>query len=244
MNIDELTRLVRTRRSIRSFKPDPVPDEYVDNILEVARWAMSGANGQPWEFVVVKDAATRARIFDLFKEHRQVTDVMENTRIPELRHPITGTMNQGQPMFKNAPVIIAICGDPRTLQATVLHAQIVGGERETYHMNMANATFLVHLAAASLGLGAQWVSTSPSWENKLKAILGVPDPIRVPQMAPIGYPDFKPAPPYRRKLDELVHKEKYDMARFRSDQDVVNYVIQLRQRTTAAYHPAPGTSDK
>lgn len=237
MTIDELTRLVRTRRCIRSYKPDPVPDEYVDKILEVARWAMSGANGQPWEFVVVKNADTRAKIFELFQAHRRIGDVMENTRIPELRHPITGTVNEGQPMFKNAPVIIAICGDPRTLQATVLHAQIVGSERETYHMNMANVTFLIHLAAASLGLGAQWVTTSPEWEAKVKALLGIPEPIKVPQLAPIGYPDYKPAPPYRRKLEELVHQENYDLSRFRTDLDVVNFIIQLRQRTTAAYHP-------
>ncbi|MBI4333223.1 MAG: nitroreductase family protein [Chloroflexi bacterium] len=238
MTIDELTRLVRVRRSIRSFKPDPIPDDYIGKILEVARWAMSGGNGQPWEFIVVKDPDTRARIFELFKAYRQIGDVMENTRAPEMRHPITGTTSQGQPMFKNAPVIIAICGDPRTLQATVLHAQIVGSERETYHMNMANATFLIHLAAASLGLGAQWVSTSPEWEGKLKALLGIPEPIRVPQIAPIGYPDYKPAPPYRRKLEDLAHSEKYDMSRFRTDQDVVKFIIELRKRTTAAYHPA------
>jgi len=244
MEIDELTRLVHTRRSTRSFKPDPIPDDYVDKILEVARWAMSGANGQPWEFVVVKDAATRAKIFELFKGHRRLTDILENTRMPEVRHPITGTIQEGQPMFKDAPVIIAVCGDPRTLQATVLYAQIVGSERETFHMNMANVTFLIHLAAAALGLGSQWVSTSPTWETRLKALLGVPDFFKIPQLVPVGYPDYRPAPPYRRKLEKLVHRERYDMSRFRTDEDVVKFIIQLRQRTAAAYHPAPVGSQK
>lgn len=238
MNIDELTRLVHTRRSTRSFKPDPVPDDQIDKILEVARWAMSGANAQPWEFVVVKDAATRAKIFDLCKEDRRLTDIMENTRAPEMRHPITGAFAQGKRMFRDAPVIIAIVGDPRTLQATVLYPQIVGSERETYHLNMANATFLIHLAVAALGLGAQWVSTTPPLDAKLKALLGVPETLKIPQIAPIGYPDYKPAPPYRRKLDELVHREKYDMSRFRTDEDIVEYIIRLRQRTKAAYDPA------
>src|SRR6266702_4101048 len=52
---DTLIELVRNRVSVRNLKPDPIPDEYVDKILEIGRWAMSGANGQPWEFVVVKD---------------------------------------------------------------------------------------------------------------------------------------------------------------------------------------------
>ena len=161
---------------------------------------------------------------------------MESTRIPEMRHPITGTLQAGQPMFKNAPVIIAMCGDPRTLKATALYAQMVGSERETFHMNMANVTFLIHLAASALGLGSQWVSTSPTWEGKLKALLGVPDFFKIPQLAPVGYPDYKPPLPYRRKPEELIHREKYDMSRFRTDEDIVKFIIQLRQRTTAAYH--------
>ncbi|MBI4334686.1 MAG: nitroreductase family protein [Chloroflexi bacterium] len=47
MEIDAFLDLVRRRRSIRRFKPDPVPEEYIEKILEAGRWAMSGANGQP-----------------------------------------------------------------------------------------------------------------------------------------------------------------------------------------------------
>lgn len=237
LNIEELTRLVRIRRSARKYKPDPVPDDQIDQILEVARWAMSGANAQPWEFVVTKDPATRAKMFDLVKEDRRVTDIMENTRLQEMRHPITGAFVQGSPMFKDAPVIITVCGDPRTLQATVIYPQIMGSERETYHLNMGNATYLIHLAAAALGLGTQWVSVTPVLEARLKALLGIPDVFKIPAIVPVGHPDYKPAPPYRRKLDELVHREKYDMARFRTDEDIVDYIVRLRKRTTAAYHP-------
>lgn len=244
MDIRDLARLVRTRRSVRSFKTDPIPDGYVETILDVARWAMSGANAQPWEFVVVKDPGTKAKIFEIFKEHRRLADILENTRMPEVRHPMTGAIQRGQTLFKDAPVIIAVCGDPRTLQATFLYAQIVGSERETFHMNMANPTFLIHLAAAALGLGSQWVSTSPNWEPKLKALLGVPDFFKIPQIVPIGYPVHKPAPPYRRKLGELIHHEKYDMSRFRTDEKIVESIIQLRHRTDAAYHPGSSNSEK
>src|SRR6267142_774067 len=60
---DTLLELVRNRISVRKLKPDPIPDEYVDKILEIGRWAMSGANGQPWEFVVVKDPKIKAGLF-------------------------------------------------------------------------------------------------------------------------------------------------------------------------------------
>ena len=50
---DVLYRIMTTRMSVRRIKPDPIPEEYIEKILEAGRWAMSGANGQPWEFLVI-----------------------------------------------------------------------------------------------------------------------------------------------------------------------------------------------
>ncbi len=49
---------LRTLRAVRSFRPDPVPQEVVDDILEVARWSGSASNKQPWEIVVVRERDT------------------------------------------------------------------------------------------------------------------------------------------------------------------------------------------
>lgn len=57
-------RVLRAVRSVREFRPDPVPDELLAQILEVARWTGSGMNRQPWTFVVVRDRATLAAIAD------------------------------------------------------------------------------------------------------------------------------------------------------------------------------------
>jgi len=54
---EQFRELFTRRMSIRDLRPDPVPDAYVDRILEAGRWAMSGANSQPWEFIVVRDDA-------------------------------------------------------------------------------------------------------------------------------------------------------------------------------------------
>mgnify|MGYP003565961673 CR=1 FL=1 len=53
---------MKTRRSIRHYKPDPVANEDIEKIIEAARWAPSGFNSQLWEFVVVKDSGLKARI--------------------------------------------------------------------------------------------------------------------------------------------------------------------------------------
>jgi nitroreductase len=49
---------LRSLRAVRSFRPDPVPQEVVDDILEVARWSGSAANRQPWELVVIRNRET------------------------------------------------------------------------------------------------------------------------------------------------------------------------------------------
>ena len=56
-----------SRKSIRRYKPDPVPDEMIDKILEAARWAPTGENYQPWRFIVIRDQKTKDKIGRLAK---------------------------------------------------------------------------------------------------------------------------------------------------------------------------------
>ena len=57
--------LARARRSVRRYRPDPVPDDLLDQVLEAARWAPSAVNSQPWEFIVVRDSQVRQALYDL-----------------------------------------------------------------------------------------------------------------------------------------------------------------------------------
>jgi len=74
---------IRTRTSVRGYRLEPVEDEKLKRILEAARLAPSGKNGQPWTFIVIKDAAIRERLVDACK---------------------------GQTFIAEAPVVIAVCG--------------------------------------------------------------------------------------------------------------------------------------
>ena len=245
MEIDEFLKLVRKRRSIRAFKPDPIPDEYVEKILEAARWAMSGANGQPWEFIVVKDAETRNKITALLAKGSEIKWDVEKTRIEELRHLAFVKPHKGAPGFKDAPVFIVVIGDVRTYQASALYGNFVtseGGPRATWFKNMGNATQNLHLAAAALGLGAQWVSVNSTWESSLKALLDVPEELTIPTIVPIGYPAYDPGAPYRRELNEIVHYEKYDRSKYRSGDDIINFIRNLRQRMKPAYAKVWGST--
>ncbi|MBI2955334.1 MAG: nitroreductase family protein [Chloroflexi bacterium] len=235
MEIDEFLALVKRRRSIRKFKPDPIPDEYVERILEAGRWAMSGANGQPWEFVVVKDQATKDKLGDALDEEMKLAAAIESSRVKEMRQPQMRDIPDVIPgsEWKNAPVVIALCADPRTAQASVLSRLF--DDRWIIPENMGHVAQIIHLAAAACGLGSQWVTVSRLPEELIKPILGVPTILRILSLVPIGYPAYQPKPTFRRELREIVHYERYDMSRARSNEDVQEFIRSLREHSRPAY---------
>jgi 5,6-dimethylbenzimidazole synthase len=207
--IEQLTALARDRRSIRGFQRNrDVPDALIRQIIEVARWAPSGGNGQPWEFVVVRDAAMRQGIADLFMKQQEEKKEMELA--------IRGTIRMTGAGFRDAPVHIVVVGDPRVNESYPVRTREDKGERH-FITGLANATLLLHLAAASLGLASQYVSDagSPYMATMIRARLGIPDPLRVYELIPIGWPLRQPQATPRRALDELIHQERYDLGKQR-----------------------------
>lgn len=233
MNIDGLTTLVKKRRSIRRFKPDPVPDDYIQKILEVARWAMSGGNAQPWEYIIIKDKRIIKGICELYTNYHQTLYELEMTRIPEYRH-LGVARGVESPGFKDAPVIIAVLGDQRTVSGSCLGANLLG-ETKVLHENLANTTQLIHLAVCALGIAAEWVSIGHTMEGKVKELLKVPDVYRIETIVPIGYPAYELKGGYRRPLRELIHTDKYDHSKYRTDKELIEWLASLRRRSQKGY---------
>ena len=240
---DLLLNLVKYRMSVRRLKPDPIPDESVDKILEVARWAMSGANSQPWEFIVVKDPAVKKALGDAYRQiNMRYIFWMEQQRIPDLRHPsfhVPGdSLEQldtmlNKPNFDNAPVLIVVLGDGRRQWGTVMGAHTFGRDQSHLTDGLANASFLIHLTAASLGLGSQWLTIHI--QEPFKKILGVPDLLTLYLIIPIGYPSMDRQTGNRRELSEIVHYDHYDMSKYMSDEQVLEYLYHLRKKTVPRY---------
>lgn len=67
MNPEEVLHLMKDRRSIRKFKPDPIEDEKIEKLLEAARWTQSASNRQPWRFIVIKNKETISKLQDAAK---------------------------------------------------------------------------------------------------------------------------------------------------------------------------------
>ena len=74
----------------------------------------------------------------------------------------------------------------------------------------------------------------------LKEVLDVPESLEVHTMVPIGYPAYKKPAPYRRKLKEIVHYEKYDRSKYRTDEDILKFVRHLRKTSRRTYKRPSG----
>ena len=221
MNIDALRELVIRRRSIRGYDESrEVSEEAVRAILDCARWAPSGGNGQPWEFVVVRDKETRKKIADIYLKQ------LEPKR--EMDLAVRGTAKMTGDAFRHAPVHLVILGDPRVKESYPIRTKL---EKADSHFitGLANATLLIHLAAAALGLASQYVSdaNSPYMETLLKALLKIPEPLRIYHLVPIGYAKGNFATPPRRELEEIVHYERYDMNKYRDDAAMERFINTL-----------------
>ncbi|MCL2141164.1 MAG: nitroreductase family protein [Dehalococcoidia bacterium] len=237
MQIEDFLELVQHRRSTRSFKNDAVSSEDIYKMLEAARWAMSGANAQPWEFVVVDDTSVKERIIASWPETRRETFDIEQTRLAKFRHPNFYDL-EVSPAFKDASVFIVVLGDRRTYQATVLAGNYLwgeGGTDATYLKNIGNATFLLNLAASALGLGTQWVSANRVWGEAIKQVLEIPDVLDVHTLVAVGYPSSTTTNGHRRPLEQMVHHNRYEAQKYRTAEDIQQFILELREQTRASY---------
>jgi 5,6-dimethylbenzimidazole synthase len=229
MAYEDFLALVKKRRSIRSFKTDPVPDEYVSKIIEAARYAPSGANSQPWEFIVVKDQAIKDRIVSIIGEQGEYSRRVELTREKDLRFSaLIGPARE--PGYKNAPVYIILCGDPRTKEAYPLLTTLTRGDSH-FTSSLASAFLYMALAATTLGLGTQWVSATgnPFVKPLLKELLEIPQKLDIYDMLVVGYPAAQPKERFVRDRAEMVHYGRYNKDKYRSDEEIRDFIVRLRR---------------
>jgi len=237
MRLDDFILLAQSRRSVRRFKPDPIPHELLEKVLEAGRWAMSGSNAQPWEFIVVQDATTRTKLVQSWFEPHEEMYTIEQMRIGELRMPPLRQFATNA-SFRDAPAVIVVLGDRRTYQASAQGASFLlteGAADATYLKSMATVTHNLNMAASAAGLGAMWISITHMWADEIKRILDIPNVLEVHTMIALGYPAYIPNCAGRRPLAELVHHNKYDPSKLRSSTDIQIFIRELRNTTEKPY---------
>ena len=235
VDYEAFLELIKNTRSIRRFKPEPIPDEYVDKIIEAGRWAPSAGNSQPWEFIVVKKEELRDSIVKIIMEQNVFSAKMELTREPEQRfYGQAGPPEQLH--YRDAPVFIILCGDPRAKEAFPLNIVLQRGE-SMFLSSLANAFLFMHMAATTLGLGSQWVSSigNPFAQSLIKDLLGIPRELVLYDMLAVGYPAAEPTPRFMRDKEEMIHYDYYDKTKFRTDEAVRDFLSKTKAWLTARH---------
>lgn len=187
-----------TTRALRRFKPDPIPDEVLFQVLDAAIRASSGQNAQDWRFIVITDPAVKARMQEWavegwtryqarFGTSQQIDALPRSQRlslrsVEHLAHHI-GTV----------PAVIAVLG--------------MRGRHSTPGGSTFPAVQNLMLAARALGLGAS-IFNLPMREE-LIGMLGIPESNVLYCLIPIGYPTDRQGPVKRKPVASVVYRDRF-----------------------------------
>ncbi|MFQ5914960.1 MAG: nitroreductase family protein [Nitrospinota bacterium] len=220
--------VVRSRHTIRKFKPGEIPREVYGKVIEAGRHSCSGANSQPWEYVVVEDPKIKEEIGEYF--------------IHEARERAKMKMGFPSPNYnglKTAPGMIVALVDYRYVNAfpvlndgSELDKMYRANAERILIQSLAASVMSIHLAIASLGYTSWWVTAigQERAQEALKPLLGVPDVLDLIDIIAFGHPEKEPYTRYKRPLEEIAHWGRYDAARTKMDEDIKDWIDNRRHK--------------
>ena len=172
-----LFEALRTQRAIRRFSTDPVSDDAISIILDAATKAPSGANRQPWYFIVIRDEEIKSRIGEWYLDGWNVAygSTQPGQGISSSVYQSADSLAQ---RMGDSPVLILVCVD----RGTTGPGPITAGS------SIYPAVQNLLLAARGLGLGTVLTTLHRHHEEEIKQLLGIPDNVETVALIPVGYP--------------------------------------------------------
>ncbi len=199
MEPQALLQWLCSRRSVRRFKPDPVPEATIQRILETAAWAPSAHNRQPWRFVLVQSRENRQNLAEgMGAEFRQVL-LADGLDPVEVENQVARSRDR----ILEAPVLVMLCLDPTDLDQYSDRAR-TQAEISMAAQSVALAGGTILLAAHAEGLGGVWVCAPLFAQETVRRALDLPSAWQPQGMILLGYPAKIPEPRPRRPYAETV----------------------------------------
>lgn len=213
MQYDDLFELARTRRSIRKYRPDDVPEEMLLKAIDLATWAPNGGNFQPWRFWVIKNRDLIHKMADAVDDRSRLMASWPEAE-PFREHAERWVRVGG--FFRHAPACIAVMvggyqsiadrllaarGTDDPAAAEMIEWRRFGASRL---QTIGGAVMLLLLALHQQGLGACWMAGPQQAKGEIEQILGVPEGWEFVALVPVGYPAEEKVGAPRKPLDEVV----------------------------------------
>ena len=192
----DLHHLLRTRRSIRRFKADPIPDSVIESILTTSTYAPSAHNRQPWRFAIVKQKARSVKsrlglaITSKMREDMQAEGAMDTD--------IEKRVNSSLRRIEEAPLAIILCRDVEDVRVDTEQEKVMGTQ------SVASAGLQLLLAAHAEGLGGNWICWPLYAPEAVRTVLDLPFSWEPQAMYFLGYPEEEPQMKERKSLNEIV----------------------------------------
>ena len=188
----ELYDAMSTLRAVRRLRPDPIPEDVLGRVLQAATWAPTGGNHQGWRIVLVRDAAQKQALEDLYRPHwegylpgyeKHLDGMTEKARESSRRAMDAGTYLARH--MHEVPAIAVFCFNPGKMtitDAALDRPSVVGGG------SVYPAVQNLLLACRNEGLGCVLTTLLCMEEEKVKPLLGIPEGWYTCAHVPIGYP--------------------------------------------------------
>jgi F420 biosynthesis protein FbiB-like protein len=180
----DLDNFLRTRRSIRRFKPEPVPVSVIQSILSTATYAPSAHNRQPWRFVVVTDLSVKTQLADAMAEDFE-RDLIRDGVSPE---KIQAQIKRSRERIGTAPLVVLLCLDMSEMDSYP-DRERQQAERIMAMQSVAAAGLQLLLAAHAQGLGGVWVCSPLFAQETIQKTLNLSTSWEPQGMFFIGYAD-------------------------------------------------------
>jgi len=195
-NGTEILEVMRSQRACRAYRPDPVPELLLTEVLEAATFAPSAENHQPCVVVGVREAEDRRFIGDLIARAWKAGAKSYSQRrlAPALLADVDGGATGG---VSAAPVLVVVCGDTERVHPSSLASSVFPAVQNLL------------LAATAVGLGSALTTLAVAFAPDLRARLGLAGHIEPLAVVPVGWPARSLGPPRREPLANKAHDGRY-----------------------------------
>ena len=195
-----LFEAIETQRAIRRFKPDAVPDEDIDRLIYAATKAPSGANRQPWKFIVIRDSVLKRSIADLYLRSWTASYGERAAPPPVIQPTVRASAAHLAEHIHEVPILILACiehdGSPSAM-----------GRGSSIYPAVQN----ILLAARGLGLGSVITTLHKRYEDEIKELLHIPHNVETAALLPVGYPaeGVSYGPTRRAPVEEVIYLDRW-----------------------------------
>lgn len=211
MEFEHFKEIVKGRRSIRRFQPNPVPPELIHELVDCARYAPSDTNSQTWEFIAILDPRKIGAIADLtWAQLNRIAAEAEAQGLEKEARLLLRSFGPYATAFAHAPALIVVLSTPYTSKfRDKIFEPLQMVSKDTWDLEGTKSSSLAAqnfmLAAHAMGL-ATCPMTGPVLlaEAQLKEFLQIDDEKHVNMVLALGYPDEKPSAPKRREVHDIL----------------------------------------